>query len=303
MSCSIDISVIIPHRDSVALLPRLFDSIPVLAGVEIILVDNSLTPVTKEGIGINRDYVLLYSAPERGAGGARNEGIKVARGKWVLFADADDFFAPGAFDAFYENIDNEEDVIFFGASGIYSDTGERSSRGDNYSLLIRDYLAGLKTETDLRLVFTVPWAKMVKKSLLDEFDICFDEVPASNDVFFSMMTGYYAKKIKAESTIVYIVTVSRGSLTKRRDYDALQSRYQVYLRYNQFVKEHGLAKYQKSIMFLYMKLARFGFKALVNNTKQLVQYHQNPFVGLSRWMGTFLRTKKNDRQDKEYYTA
>ena len=39
----IDISVIIPHRNSIKTLDRLFDSIPVSDRIEIILVDNSPT--------------------------------------------------------------------------------------------------------------------------------------------------------------------------------------------------------------------------------------------------------------------
>lgn len=38
----------------------------------------------------------LFHAENQGVSAARNDGIKAAKGKWVLFADADDRFAPGA---------------------------------------------------------------------------------------------------------------------------------------------------------------------------------------------------------------
>ena len=44
------------------------------------------------------DKILLKE--NRTAGGARNEGIKIAKGKWVIFADADDYFEPNAFSSF-----------------------------------------------------------------------------------------------------------------------------------------------------------------------------------------------------------
>ena len=65
----IDFSVIIPQRNSLETLPRLFNSIPQRDNVEIILVDNTPTPITKADILIDRDYKLCWSHPDRCAGG------------------------------------------------------------------------------------------------------------------------------------------------------------------------------------------------------------------------------------------
>ena len=83
-------TLIIPQRNSIATLPRLFNSVPEREDVEIILVDNSPEPITKEQVGIGRDYQLLWTPPARFAGGARNEGMDHAQGKWLIFSDADD---------------------------------------------------------------------------------------------------------------------------------------------------------------------------------------------------------------------
>ena len=45
-----DISLIIPHRDSVGLLKKLFDSIPLRDSIEIILVDNSPNKISKSEV-------------------------------------------------------------------------------------------------------------------------------------------------------------------------------------------------------------------------------------------------------------
>ena len=63
-------------------------------GYEIIVVDNSLNPIPANLFEDNRLVSIYYSDNIRGAGGARNEGIKKASGKWILFMDADDFFIP-----------------------------------------------------------------------------------------------------------------------------------------------------------------------------------------------------------------
>lgn len=297
----VDFSVIIPHRNSVSLLPKLLNSIPVSDRIEVILVDNSPNPINKEQICIDRKYSLLFSAPDRGAGGARNVGIECAKGKWLIFADADDYFAEGAFDTFFQYIDSSAEIIYYCAEGIYIDTGKRSTRGDGYTNLVRGYLKGTIDEMKLRLLFHVPWAKMVRKSLIDRHNLRYDEVVASNDEFFSLLSGYYAESVQAVDTIVYHVTVSTGSLTKRLDKAVVLSKFGVHLRCNKFVKQHGLPEYQKSIMNEWYHSMRFGFKPFFHCMVLLFRYRQNPFIGWRNWYGTVLMLRKSYKEDKKYF--
>ena len=78
----IEISVIIPHKDSLDCLPRLLNSIQLSETIEIIVVDNSPIPISRDDIKTDRKYKLLYSDPKRYAGGARNVGLEEATGKF-----------------------------------------------------------------------------------------------------------------------------------------------------------------------------------------------------------------------------
>ena len=94
-----DFSVIVPTwRGAIKYLPRLVDSIPNKKGIEIIVVDNSKESVSRAEIKSDREIILLHSAPERHAGGSRNDGMAIAKGKWLLFADSDDYYTCDAFD-------------------------------------------------------------------------------------------------------------------------------------------------------------------------------------------------------------
>ena len=295
-----DFSVIIPHRDSVSLLAKLFASIPVSEKIEVILVDNSPIPVSREMIGVNRDYQLLYSAPERGAGGARNVGIEHAHGKWLIFADADDYFTEDAFDTFFSMKDTKAEIVFTCMGGAYIDTGERASRGDIYTRMVKDYLAGKKSEMSLRLGFSSPCCKMISHDLVRREHIQFDEVKASNDVYFSLLTGYYAKTIEAIDKISYIATVSRGTLTQRRDLSVVESRFRVKLRYNQFVKNHGYPNHQKSVMNQVRQIVGFGPRVWLHFGWLLIQYRQNPLIGWHNWKRTWTKVVKQENKDKRY---
>ena len=295
-----EFSIIIPHYNSVDLLPKLLSTIPSSNEIEILVIDNSPVKISKESVKSDKNFKLLYSDPSRGAGGARNVGIEQACGKWLIFADADDYFTEEAFSVFNSFKDSEADLIYTCMGGIYLDTGEPSDRGDYFTNTVRGYLSGDIPETDLRLKLPSPCCKMVKHDLIQKYSLRYDEVVASNDMFFSMLCGYYAKTIAASDRITYIATVVKGSLTRRRDYPVISSRFRVYLRYNQFLKSHGYGEYQRSVLYFALTLCKFGFSSTIETIKLLIKYHQNPLIGCKNWISTMKRKKIRDQKEKAY---
>ena len=296
-----DFSVIVPcWRGAIKFLPTLLDSIPQKENIEIIVIDNSKEPVVRDEIESDREIVFLHSAPERHAGGSRNDGMKVAKGKWLLFADADDYYTKDAFDVFYECINTDAEVVYTGMGGIYLDTGEPSERGDYYKRLVHGYCEGDISELGLRIGFTSPCCKMVSHALVDREGLRYDEVRASNDAFFSLTTGLFAKKIMAIDRITYIATVNHGSLTKRIDYEVIKARYIVALRCNRFKKDNNLRKYQESIMYYLYECRHFGLSKIFEFIGLLIKYKQNPLIGWKRWGTTRKRRINNEAKEKEY---
>lgn len=284
MSCTKDISIIIPHRNSIHFLPKLFSSIPVSDKIEILLVDNTPQPIIKDDIGIIREYKLLYSDPARGAGGARNVGIENATGKWLIFADADDYFEEGAFDIFYQYLNAEEDVIYFSMRGVRLDNGAYSTRGSSIANLVQNYVDGKIAETNIRVYYFSPCAKLVRHSLVKKFNLSYDEVPAGNDSFFALTIGYYAQAIKVVNQVVYIVTESGNSLTARKSLEIVKSRFKTTLKCNFFLKKHRWGKYQLSVMYYLYTSFSYGIKSGLDFIILLLRYKQNPFIGYRRWL-------------------
>ena len=291
---NLSISVIIPHCNSIGLLPQLLNSIPDNPQVEIILVDNSPEPISKDIVGVNKDYHLLYSSPERGAGGARNEGLKAASGKWLLFADADDFFSPVAFEFYLSKTEDDADIIHTCPEGMYLDTGEIASRGEVYSQMVKGFLKGEVNEKELRFGFSVPWCKMIRRELVESHNIRFDEIIAGNDIYFSLVCGYYARKIEAFDIVTYVVTVSRGTLTKRRDYRAIKARLFSKLHCNQFLRKNGCSRYQHSIMFAFVEARRYGIRQFLEFLRMVIKFRQNPFIGWKNWFSPQIHKKYFD---------
>lgn len=301
MNYTKDFSVIVPcWRGAAHFLPILFDSIPQKEGIEIIVVDNSKEPLKRDEIASEREITLLHSSPERHAGGSRNDGIAIAKGQWLLFADADDYYSPDAFDIYYKYLNTDAEIVYTGMGGVYADTGEPSDRGDRYARMVHLFVTGETPESTLRYGFSSPCCKMVSHELVDRHQIKFDEVVASNDMYFSLLSGYYANKIEAVDKVTYIATVNRGSLTRRRDLAVVESRYKVRLRVNQFLRQHELFEYQGSVMVFIKQSLDFGLKPLARFLSMLFTYRQNPFIGYSRWFVSYQKKKEREKKESIY---
>ncbi len=89
-------SIIIPHKNTPDLLQRCLDSIPRRVDLQIIVVDDN-SDIEKVNFihfpGLNDPHIeVVFTKEGKGAGYARNVGLKHAKGKWLVFADADDKF-------------------------------------------------------------------------------------------------------------------------------------------------------------------------------------------------------------------
>lgn len=95
------VSVIIPAYNAEAWLPRAVASALAQDGVtfEVILVDNNSTDGTYALLeALAREHPTLMTLARetrQGSAAARNHGLRLARGEWVQFLDADDELLPG----------------------------------------------------------------------------------------------------------------------------------------------------------------------------------------------------------------
>ena len=285
-------SVIIPHfsKGGTELLDRAIASVPVREDVEIIVVDNSPIPIKQDLYANIPNVAIYYSDKSKGAGCARNLGLKTAQGKWLLFMDADDYFTPDAFNSFDQFLITNNDIVFFKPTSVVSGTNELANRHLVFCDEIDDYLK-TGNEYDLRFrEFEVPWAKMFRRAFVLENNINFDEVPASNDVMFSLKTGIAAKNITASKETVYCVTVTKGSITNVKSLRNLRSDFEVRIRKNALLRSNGL-KGECSLLNPILKSRRYGFRVMLSFIYKAI-ITGNIFVGYNRWLKTIFHLKK-----------
>jgi glycosyltransferase involved in cell wall biosynthesis len=202
---------------------------------------------------LSRSYLeFIRTTKGGGAGYARNVGLEYAKGKWILFADADDFFVEDMYDIICSYADSEADVIYFKNKAVLSDDISIASYRDRHVNKIIDQYLTDSDEWPVRAKMYGPVCKMIKRSLLTEHNIRFDEVMYADDAYCSLLIGYYAETIKVVNRVLYIITLRPNSQTFNfcRKPNELKLRTEVAFRMDKFMLCNGFCREHRSSFFL-----------------------------------------------------
>ena len=208
-------SIIIPHKNIPHLLQRCIDSIPPREDVEIIIVDDNSDPKIVNfdnfpGEKRNNTHIIL-THEGKGAGYARNIGLKHATGKWIIFADADDHFTENLSQMLDKHLTSAADVIYFKpTSTSHLGGGIESERVKIY----RELFNG--DERFLRYAYITPWGKFIKREYIKNNGFLFDEIRWGNDAYFMTQVGITTDKIEITDDCIYAVEEREGSLTREK---------------------------------------------------------------------------------------
>lgn len=319
MKAEINLTIIIPHYNTPVLLKKLIDSIPDSDDIQIIVVDDNSDKEFEKFREVKVFYhkrVEFYknSTGIRSAGSCRNIGLAYAKGKWILFADADDYFLPNMYDVVQKFFDSEYDMVFFTPTSVFIDTGVIAGRHIKYKRLIKEYLNNPNKDNMLALKTfraMVPWSKLIKREIIEKNHVCFSQSLYANDICFSVAIGFFSKKITASEEVIYCVTRGDDSLSTCIDEKAYDIRLEENIKRWKFLVEHyGLKTCKKQHMTgaeaLFTAFQRhLGIKKYIEIVKKLRKNNIPIFYPeLLRLNYLFKVSKQNmevDKQDKKYY--
>jgi len=99
-------SIITPTFNRGFLLPRVWESLKnqTFQDFEWIIVDDGSTDNTKEIVSSFNAPMLVFEkfSQNRGVNAARNKGLDLAKGKYILYVDSDDLLLPNALEIFWK---------------------------------------------------------------------------------------------------------------------------------------------------------------------------------------------------------
>ena len=201
----IKVSVIIPVYNVENYLRQNLQSVAdqTIRDIEIICVDDGSTDSSYSIIEefAEKDSRFIPVKQENGgAGAARNNGLRRARGKYLSFLDSDDFFDPAMLEEAYNKAEETKaDFVVFGSDQYYEDTNEFKSVSwvVRYPELPPYQPFGRRAMTDNIFKVFVGWAwdKLYNREWVLQNNLWFQEQRTSNDMLFVFSAVAIAKRI------------------------------------------------------------------------------------------------------------
>lgn len=254
--------IIIPHKDIPDLLMRCLKSIPVSEDIQVIVVDDNSADADTyldRYPELSRPYLEFFRTTKGGgAGYARNVGLEHAKGKWILFADADDFYVEDMYDIICSYADSEADVIYFKKKSVLSeDTSIEAERFSGTNKNIDKYLAD-GDEWPIKVTTYGPTCKMIKKNLVDKYHIRFEEIMCYEEHCFCLLIGCNASLIKAVDKVLYVITYRPNSLSNsfKNDINVLRIKADVYFRSDKLLIQYNMCRERTVVKYLLLLLQK-----------------------------------------------
>lgn len=220
------ISVIIPVYNAEKYIRKCIESVlnQTYRNLEIILIDDGSTD---NSYSVCQEYnnnssVKIIHKENEGVSKARNYGIDISNGKYLIFIDADDYISCDMIEKLYKNIkENNADIsmcniIRINEKGQYIDKFNKNidKKEKKVEILSRDEF--ISNILDYRCYFTYATNKLIKKEVLKK--VRFNEEIHYNEdgVFFLELSNNIKKAVYIEPVELYFYLQNSNSANAQK---------------------------------------------------------------------------------------
>lgn len=225
MSNSVEFSIIVPIYKVEQYIKTCIDSIlsQTYKNYELILVNDG----SPDGCGrICEDYaksnksIRVVNKENGGLSSARNAGLDIAVGSYVIFIDSDDFWDDNnALENIHKNLsETNADLLVFPAKRYYENENKYtyilSCEADRNRIINPDTREAIRYLLENNIYRAAAWNKVIKKSVIDEHKMRFREGYLSEDMDWCGDLLLYVKRFDFYNMPFYCYRQQRkGSIT------------------------------------------------------------------------------------------
>lgn len=216
----IKISVVVPVYNTAKYLKKCLSSIveQTFKDIEIIIIndkstDNSLE-IIKKYLLIDKRIILIDKKRNEGLSAARNSGIKIARGEYIIHVDGDDWIEFDYLESMYKYAKrNKADIVI---SDYYKDY-------NNNNILYVTEKTGISKEEILKNIFICKcnpcvWNKLIKMELYKKNKIYHPVgISIGEDLAVIPKLLFYSKNIVKLNKAYYHYIQNDSSLTRKTE--------------------------------------------------------------------------------------
>ncbi|MCF0204178.1 MAG: glycosyltransferase family 2 protein [Muribaculaceae bacterium] len=216
----IQVSIIVPIYNVSHYIDRCLGSLreQTEQRIEVICVEDCSTDTSLQRVKmhVNADprFKLICNETNRGPMVSRMLGVRQASGKYIMFCDADDYFADDAVEKMLHAIEHSgDDVVVAG----YAHEGCSPHLRFNippalHNKRAKKWLPKILGKRDWHTV----WSKIYRRELFDHNFHIFEHLSIGEDMVFFYEIMSHAKTVGSISDVVYYYFYNPKSLTRKR---------------------------------------------------------------------------------------
>ena len=279
---------------------------------ELICVDDGSTDQSLKVIEYfaqQDNRIRIITQENAGAGAARNRGMELAQGKYIMFLDTDDRFDTGYLFEMCSRAEQTHAQIVVCDAEVFDDQSGLVGYHDCKDWILDEnfkYINDVfsyKDCSDEIFTFTemLPWNKLFLLDIVRKHDIKFQEIPYNNDSFFVAIMMVLADKIAVvnKRMVYYRMGNDRSISSYQNKRTCPQYNFEMYLTIrNKLIQ---LKKYQEvSVGF-----AKFASKQIFGHSMAMTEdnlhvYRKYFDNGYTKQVGLDMLTK-DDFYDEEMF--
>ncbi len=255
----IQVSVIIPIYNIERHLPQCLDSIihQSIEEIEIICVDDASTDsspgiLTKYATRDKRIRVINQQT-NTGPGAARNAGLTIASGTYVIFLDSDDWFEADFLESMVRRA-TETDADVTICRAVEFDTQTEKELPSEWMLKTQYLPAESFSPIEIRdyifqFTYGMAWDKLYRRVFLQQTGLSFPPLRNSEDLAFVFPSLLAAKRIAVLDSILVHHRVNRFTSVSNTRSSQPQAPYEAFNIVKDFLEEQGLEEtYRRSFL-------------------------------------------------------
>ena len=176
-------------------------------------IDNTIE-VIEQYSKLHTNIMLLCQSQNHRQGAARNRGVSIAKGKYIVFVDSDDESDKGVLDTVQLSEEYQLDMVAM----HYVNVDEFGNISKKEPIKIEGVFSGVELQTQHPYWGTAPWSYIYKSDFLRQVNYPFVEDVVFEDSDFIAVHLYHAKRIMYSTECAYRMYYNATSTTHTLTY-------------------------------------------------------------------------------------
>lgn len=296
------VTIVVPAYNAARFLKENIESIlgQTYQNIEVIYVCDGCSDDTVEILMKYTSDVRLkihIEEENHGAAVSRNIGMSMANGDWIIFFDADDLFEPDMIEQMVCCAVNADADMCCCYMESFDDVPNRNARVPNgMKKQYCDTYPMIETVNNLKYILQLvdngSYLKLVHKSIYEKEEVCFQDIPTTEDAHYSIAAALNTKRIIYVDKVLVHYRSNKGRKTLTTESRTKRS-YRIEACdkiYEEFVRESGSALLRQSF---YEKILReiYGCRNDLSNANVLREFRNRYLVKWEMNDPSYMRDK------------